>query len=134
MTAALILTVGGKIAGAITFRETVRPGVAEAVRELGAMGIEVVLASGDSNPAAHKIAEEVGIRRVYAQVVEKDKVRIVRRGDVILQIDGRPVLSVDEMSDAIRNQQTDEPLTILIRRGGLELELELAAAGNEVPR
>lgn len=88
----MAVAVDGKIAGAITFLDPLRPGIAEGVRQLKQMGIEVVLASGDRNAVAHRVAEEAGIGRVYAEVAEEEKVQIVRH----LQARGKRVVMAGE--------------------------------------
>ncbi len=52
----------------------------------------------------------------------------LRLGDLILEFDGQPVRSVDQLSDAIRNWKADAALPVVVRRNGLELQLELAVA------
>jgi Cu+-exporting ATPase len=88
----MALSIDGKVAGAVTFSDPLRPGVPEAVQELTRMGLEVVLASGDRNAAAHKVAERAGISRVYSEVQQDEKVRIISE----IQAGGRKVVMVGE--------------------------------------
>lgn len=78
--------------GAFVLADTLRPSAREAVRRLLAMGLEVVLVSGDRNEAAYHVAEQAGIGRVFAEVLPEEKVRIVER----LQREGKRVAMVGE--------------------------------------
>jgi P-type Cu+ transporter len=49
----------------------------QAVQELTSLGIETVLCSGDTNEVAHRIAENVGIHRVYAGVLPQGKQTLI---------------------------------------------------------
>ena len=49
------------------------------MRELKGLGLTPVLLTGDARPTAQRIADEVGIERVLAEVYPEDKVAEVRR-------------------------------------------------------
>src|SRR5204863_1253174 len=59
---------------ALEVRDTVKPTSAEAIRELKELGLAPVLLSGDSREAAERVAREVGIDRVLAEVYPQGKV------------------------------------------------------------
>ncbi|MFH1724351.1 MAG: heavy metal translocating P-type ATPase [Elusimicrobiota bacterium] len=88
----LALAIDGALAGIFFFRDPLRPGVADQVRALERMGVEVVLASGDRNAAVRHVAEAAGIRKVFTEVVEDEKVRVVAE----LQASGMKVAMVGE--------------------------------------
>jgi P-type Cu+ transporter len=88
----LAVAVDGAVVGALVLSDVLRPTARDAVRQLTAMGVEVVLASGDRNEAAYRIAEEAGISRVFAEVLPEEKSGIVAR----LQADGKKVAMVGE--------------------------------------
>jgi Cu+-exporting ATPase len=78
-------------------RDTVKPTSAEAVRELKLLGLTPVLLTGDREDSARRVAGEVGIERVLAEVLPGDKVAEVER----LQASGRVVAMVgDGVNDA----------------------------------
>jgi len=67
------------LVGALALADTVKPGAAAAVRELRADGITVVVATGDRRAVAEKIARELGIDQVEAEVQPQQKAEIVAR-------------------------------------------------------
>ncbi len=100
----LYVAIGGQIVGAIVVSDSVRPSSREAVEKLRAMGVDVVLLTGDRRAAAERIASEVGIGRVVAEVLPHDKVEEVRR----LQAMKRVVAMVgDGINDAPALAQAD---------------------------
>src|SRR6266545_3166177 len=58
----------------LTVRDTVKPTSAEAIRELKQLGLTPVLLTGDARETAERVAREVGIERVLAEVYPADKV------------------------------------------------------------
>jgi Cu2+-exporting ATPase len=62
-----------QVLGVIGITDAIRPSSAQAIRELRAVGVDPVLMSGDVKPTAERVAREVGIDRVYAEVRPEDK-------------------------------------------------------------
>ena len=84
-------------AGILVVADTVKPTSAEAVAELKRLGLHPVLLTGDNEAVARRIAAEVGIDEVIAEVLPEGKVDVVRR----LQAEGRVVAMVgDGVNDA----------------------------------
>jgi Cu+-exporting ATPase len=84
--------------------DAVKPTSAEAVRELKALDLAPVLLTGDREDTARRVAGEVGIERVLADVLPGDKVAEVRR----LQAEGKVVAMVgDGVNDAPALTQAD---------------------------
>ena len=82
----------GELLGVFVLDDKLRPTARESVRSLKEMGIEVILASGDRNETAYRVAEAAGIGRVFAEVLPEDKAAIVER----LQSEGKRVAVVGE--------------------------------------
>src|SRR5262249_17416028 len=79
------VAVDSEFRGAFILSDTLRPSAREAVERLVAMGLEVVLVSGDRNEIAYHVAEAAGIGRVFAEVLPEEKMQIVQR----LQSEGK---------------------------------------------
>ena len=99
----------GKVMGVIGITDAIRPTSAEAIRELRAAGVEPVLMSGDIKPTAERVAREVGIDRVFAEVRPEDKASHVAE----LQSQGQFVAMVgDGINDAPALAQADIGIAI----------------------
>ncbi|MGW5423448.1 heavy metal translocating P-type ATPase [Streptomyces sp. NPDC003943] len=87
----------GRARGTLTVADAVKETSAEAVARLRGLGLRPVLLTGDARPVAERVAAEVGIDEVIAEVLPQDKVDVVRR----LQAEGRTVAMVgDGVNDA----------------------------------
>ena len=86
------LAVDGELLGAYRMEDALRPSAAAAVKALKDRGLEVCLVSGDRNAAAYRVAEQVGIGKVFAEVRPEEKADIVRR----FQAEGKKVAMVGE--------------------------------------
>jgi len=71
--------VDGAFAGIVAVADTLKPESREAVRALRAMGLRVVMITGDNRRTAEAVAREAGIDRVLADVLPEGKAREVKR-------------------------------------------------------
>ncbi len=70
----------GIFAGMITISDTIKEGVPEAIRDIKAAGVrKTVMLTGDRKAAAQKVADEVGVDEVYAQLLPAGKVEILEK-------------------------------------------------------
>lgn len=65
--------------GVIAMADKLRPESAKVVKDLQALGIEVVMLTGDNKRVAENIAHSVGITRVYSELLPEDKVTVVKQ-------------------------------------------------------
>ena len=93
----LFIAVDGRARGLLAAADTVKPTAVEAIRELHAEGLQIVMLTGDNRTAAQAVARELGIDRVEAEVRPERKAEIVKA----LQAEGRTVaMAGDGVNDA----------------------------------
>jgi Zn2+/Cd2+-exporting ATPase len=105
----VVVEMDGRFLGTITLADVPRASASEALRELGGMGLETILLSGDSEAAARHLGEQVGIADVRAELLPQDKVEVVqelraRRGAVAMVGDGindAPALATADVGIAL---------------------------------
>jgi|SRR5690625_737561 len=111
----------GSVIGALKLADEIRPESREAVDALHALGVQVVMITGDAEAVAQSVAEELGIDRVFAGVRPEDKAAKVLE----LQHEGRKVAMVgDGVNDAPALAQADVGLAI-----GAGTDVAIASAG-----
>jgi len=93
----MLVAIDGKSAGLVGVADPIKPSSVEAIRELRAQGIRIVMLTGDSRTTAEAVARKLGIDEFEAEVLPDKKAELVKR----LQAEGRIVaMAGDGINDA----------------------------------
>jgi len=100
----MFLAINGQPAGLLAVSDPIKATTAEALQKLKALGVHVIMATGDGLTNAEAVARKLGIDEVHAEVKPADKLALVQR----LQRDGRVVaVAGDGINDAPALAQAD---------------------------
>lgn len=105
----MYVAMDNKLSGIISVADVVKQSSAKAIKKLQAMGIQVIMITGDNSKTANAIANQVGIDGVLAEVLPQDKSNEVKK----LQAEGKKVAMVgDGINDAPALVQADIGIAI----------------------
>ncbi len=93
----MLVAILGKAAGLIAVADPVKVSTPEAIRDLHAEGIHVVMLTGDNRATAEAVAKRLGIDRVHAEIMPEQKAQVIKE----LQAKGHIVaMAGDGINDA----------------------------------
>jgi Cu2+-exporting ATPase len=75
--AVLYVVRDGEVHGALALEDEIRPESKQAVDDLHALGVKVVMITGDAKQVADAVAKQLGIDEVFAEVLPEDKDKAV---------------------------------------------------------
>jgi P-type Cu+ transporter len=93
----IFVAVDGAMAAQLTLRDQLKASTSEAIRELRAQGLRIIMLTGDRPETAQAIAQQAGIAEVESNVRPEQKAEVINR----LRRDGRIVaMAGDGINDA----------------------------------
>ena len=83
----MLLASDGKLAGFVSVADPIKPGAADAIANLHALGLKIVMATGDNATTAKAVASQLGIDEVRAGMRPEEKLALIdelqRQGKVV---------------------------------------------------
>jgi Cu2+-exporting ATPase len=115
------VAVDGAIAGLIGVTDTLRPDGVETVKSLQDLGLQVTLLTGDRQIVADRIAAQLGITQVYAEVLPADKAQIIQT--IQTENNSKVAMVGDGINDAPALAQADVGIAM---NAGTDVATEVA--------
>jgi Cu2+-exporting ATPase len=116
----MILAMDGKAVGVIAATDPIKANAALTIQRLKELGIETAMITGDNKNTADLVAKQLGIERVFAEVMPSEKAEYVKK----LQDEGKFVAMVgDGVNDAPALAQADIGIAI---GAGTDVAIETA--------
>ena len=111
-------------------QDTVRPDAADALKQLHALGLHTVLLTGDTQVTADAVAQRVGVREWYAELLPHEKVQVIER---LRQRFGAVGMAGDGINDAPALARADVGVSFAERSADLAIETaDVALVGNDL--
>lgn len=74
----VVVSFGNGVAGIIGLMDEIKPDSAAALKEMEAMSIEPVMLTGDSEKAANYVAQQVGIKKIFGNMLPENKAEKIK--------------------------------------------------------
>lgn len=107
----ILIAVNQKLAALFAIEDALKPTTQAAVKELQNLGLRIVMLTGDSKKTAAKVADELGITEVFAEILPQEKSKIISQlkaeGNIVAMVgDGindAPALAIADVGIAVAN-------------------------------
>jgi len=118
------LGINGTLEGIIAFEDQIRPDAVQTVQKLQEMGLNVILMTGDRPEVATAMAQKLGIKEVFAQMLPSAKATKIKNLQQDLKNQSKIVAMIgDGINDAPALAQADLGITL---KSGTEIAMETA--------
>jgi len=102
--ALFFFSIDNKLVARFELTDTIREGTKEAIESIKALGVDIVMLTGDHKQSANKVASQVGIETVHAKLLPQDKASMIdtfhRKGHIVVMVG-------DGINDAIALASSD---------------------------
>ena len=93
----LFVAINGKLESLIGVKDIVKEGINNTIEKLKKQNIEVVMITGDNEKTAKKVASQIGIEKVIANVTPKEKAEEIKK----LKQNGLVMMCGDGINDSV---------------------------------